>query len=584
MNLRLPSLPAFLLLSGLALAAMPCAAATQAENLLPPPAGEGRDGGPAPGTDDPLLVPPEIGPGLVAVPDLDLSGAEARAREAIQAARQAVRDVASGPEVAPADLAETYGRLGGLYHVHDMPAGASAAYRNARTLDPGHFRWAYLDGWLAQGVGRLEDALAAYQAARAIDPDYRPLDLREGEVLAELNRPAEALQRLEAAVDEPGLEAAAAFRLGQIALQRRDFEKAEVWLRRSLQADPDADMVYGPLAQALRSLGDIEGARAALARQGDRAPFVEDAMVRELEDLDTGARRHFLQGLLAVRDNRFEAGAEAFLRGIAEDPDNAHARISLARALYLAGDPAASREQLTGVLEREPENPLALFLRAVLHDAEGDTDRARAGYESVLQLRPGHTGAAHQLGMLAFRQGQWAEAASLLGQAGEAIPDNVLARVLAVVAAARADGESVELASALDAIAGSLPHNPLPRYALSRMLSASVDPATRDPMRGLELAKNLVLQSPIPPVYEALALAHAANGDTAGAHAALEQAATAYRRSGALFLLPRIENQQRRLAAGQLPAEAWPEDDPVLNAPPAEARGVFQEYPTPRPF
>lgn len=538
----------------------------------------------ATGAEDPLLAPPERPAGLVAVPDLDLSGAEAQAREAIRDARRKVREQLDEPDIDPADLAEAYGRLGGLYHVHDMPAGAAPAYRNARLLDPEHLRWAYLDAWLAHEVGRLEDALAAYADARAIDPDYPPVDLREGEVLAGLNQPAAARKRLEAAAEEPGLEAAAAFRLGQLALQRRDFGAAEEWLRRSLEVDPEADRVYAPLAQALRGRGDIEAAREALARRGDRAPFAEDPIVHELEALDTGARRHFGEGLRAVRDNRFQAGAEAFARGLAEDPDNVAARISLARARFLAGDRDAAREQLDQALEREPNNPLAVFLRAVLHDASGETERARRGYEQVLQMQAQHPGAAHHLGMLAFRQGEWEEAARHLNQAGEATPDNVLARVLGIVAERRAEGESPALARRLAALTETQPQNPLPRYALSRLLSAAEDPGLRDPQRALKLAKGLARQGPIPPVYEALALAHAANGDRDAARTALKRAETAYRRGGTLLLLPRIEEQRRRLDAEKRPASAWPEDDPVLRAPPVDPRGVFQEYPTPRPF
>jgi len=152
------------------------------------------------------------------------------------------------------------------------------------------------------------------------------------------------------------------------------------------------------------------------------------------------------------------------------------------------------------------------------------------------------------------------------------------------VAEGRARGESAEQASGLGAIIDGHPQHPLPRYTLSRLLSAATDPGIRDAPRGLELAEALVLQGPIPPAYEALALARAAGGDPQAARAALDQAATAYRRSGALFLLPRIEQQRSRIDAGLLPAEAWPEDDPVLSAPPAAPRGVFQEYPTPRPF
>lgn len=534
---------------------------------------------------DPLLAPPKNQPaGLVAVPDLDLSGAETPAREAIREARQNVREQLSEPDTDPAELAEAYGRLGGLYHVHGMPGGAAPAYRNARLLDPEHFRWAYLDAWLAHEVGRLKDALAAYSDARAIDPDYRPLDLREGEVLAELNQPAAARKRLQAAVAEPGLEAAAAFRLGQLALQRRDFSSAEEWLRRSLEVDPGADRVYAPLAQALRGRGEVDSARAALDRRGDRAPVAEDPIVHELEALDTGARQHFAEGLRAVRDNRFQAGAEAFARGLAEDPDNRAARISLARARLLAGDRNAAREQLGRVLEREPRNPLAVFLRAVLHDASGDAARARRGYAQVLQMQAQHPGAAHHLGMLAFREGKWGEAARLLNQAGEATPDNVLARVLGIVAERRARGESPELSRRLFALAKTHSGNPLPRYALSRLLSAAEDPQLRDPPRALQLAEALARRGPVPPAYEALALARAASGDRDAARAALERAETAYRQSRALQFLPRIEEQLQRLEAGALPAAAWPEDDPVLRAPPPDPRGVFQEYPTPRPF
>ncbi len=552
--------------------------------LLSGPAMAGANDTAASDRTDPLLSPPDALPELVAVPDLDLSGAEQRTRDAIREARQSVRDALADPATDPTDLAEAYGRLGGLYHVHRMPAGATAAYRNARTLDPEHFRWVYLDAWLAQGVGRLENALEAYGEAHRIDPDYPPLNLRKGEVLAELNEPEQAGERLRVAVEEPGLEAAAAFRLGQIALQRRDFAAAEKWLRRALRSDPDADRVHGPLAQALRGQGDMAAAREALERHGNRAPVADDRLVRELEALDTGARRHFQQGLVAVRDNRFQAGAEAFERGVAEDPDNLDARISLARAQYLAGNREAAREQLDTVLAREPHRPLALFLLALLHEVDGDTEQARAGYETVLELRPTHAGAAHHLGMLAFRQQEWADAARLLTLAGEETPDNVLARVLAIVAEARERGESPELASRLGALVESRPQHPLPRYALSRLHSASTDPEIRDAGRGMEMAEDLLSQSPIPPAYEALALARAAVNDIDGADAALQEAAIGYRHSGAMSLLPRIEEQRDRVRDGRLPAAAWPVDDPVLRPPPIDPRGVFQEYPTPRPF
>jgi protein O-mannosyl-transferase len=535
-------------------------------------------------TGNPLVNPPASHAELLPVPDLDLSGAEPRAREAIESARDAVRARLDNPETAATDLAEAYGRLGGLYHVHEILAGARPAYVNARRLDPEHFRWAYLDAWLAQGAGRLDDALAAYQDARAIDPGYPPLALRLGEVLVESNRPEDAAQHLTSALQEPGLEAAAAFRLGQLALQRREFAKAESWLRRTLAADPEAEAAYTALALALRGQGQLEAAREALRRGGERQPLVDDRLVRELEELDTGARRHFLRGLLAVREGRFAAGAEAFGQGLTEEPDNLAARISHARALYLAGKRAAAREQLEIVVAKRPDEALANFLLGLLLESGGETTAARQAYQRSLTAQPEHPGASHHLGLLAFRDGEWQLAADLLAQAAVRFPDNITARVLALVAQARAGGELLDVAAILETLVAERSGPPLPRYALSRLRSAAEDPAVRDPARGLALAEALLLSGPIPPVFEALALAQAASGNPEAALAALEDAETAYRRSGATVFLPRLDTQRQRLVAGELPAEAWPEDDPVLVPPPPDPRGAFQEYPTPRPF
>jgi protein O-mannosyl-transferase len=537
-----------------------------------------------PGMGDLLLHPPLRDAELLPVPDLDLSGAEPRAQEAIVSARDVVRTRLADPATAAAELAEAYGRLGGLYHVHEMLAGARPAYGNARRLDPQHFRWAYLDAWLAQGAGRLDHALAAYEEARAIDPDYPPLALRLGEVLLESNRPEEAARHLTKALEEPGLEAPAAFRLGQLALQRRDFAEAESWLRRALEADPGAEAAYTALALALRGQGQVDAAREALARGSERLPLAEDPLVRELEDLDTGARRHFLRGLLAVREGRFTQGAAAFGQGLEEDPDNLAARVSHARALYLAGRRAEAHAQLEAVLEHRPGEPLANFLLGLLLEGEGDTKAARRAYERSLAAQPGHPGASHHLGLLAFRDGEWRLAADLLTQAAARFPDNITARVLALVAQSRAGGDWAEIATELETMMIERPGHPLPRYALSRLRSAAQDSDARDPAQALAVAEALLLSGSIPPVYEALALAQAASGDAKAALNALEAAEAAYRRSGAMIFLPRLQAQRERLAAGDLPAEAWPEDDPVLVPPPPEPRAVFQEYPTPRPF
>jgi predicted regulator of Ras-like GTPase activity (Roadblock/LC7/MglB family) len=94
---------------------------------------------------------------------------------------------------------------------------------------------------------------------------------------------------------------------------------------------------------------------------------------------------------------------------------------------------------LRGV-ERHPQRPDAHDLVARIAIDRGDAARARAEWETVLTLAPGHATAQKGLGFLRFQQGDLAGAAELLGAAFAADPDDQsLAAALGTVRAAIAD-------------------------------------------------------------------------------------------------------------------------------------------------
>ena len=201
---------------------------------------------------------------LSPVPELDISGAEARARSAIQKARVDVATLLDRPGIGRTELGEAYGRLGAYYHVYNIRSGAEACYSNAMRLAPDEFRWAYLDAYLAHVSGRYAEGLERFARAREIGPAYAPIEIYEAEALLEFNRVDEAEEKLRSGFDGEGLRARAAYRLGQIALQRREFDEAVEYLETALQLDPAGTAAYFPLAQALRGAGDAEAARAAI--------------------------------------------------------------------------------------------------------------------------------------------------------------------------------------------------------------------------------------------------------------------------------------------------------------------------------
>ena len=184
-------------------------------------------------------------------------------------------------EVSAAELAGVYGRLGALYGAHRMYAGAELALRNARSLDPQGFEWAYYAAHLALEQGEPEQALGYLGEAAQIDPTYPTLPLRRGEALLGLNRLQEARAAYEQVVAIPDLRAAALYGLAQIDLLERDWAAAAEKLRETLALQPSAD--------AAHYLG-LLGTEKAASRLGELLQD-PDAEVREiasesLADLD----------------------------------------------------------------------------------------------------------------------------------------------------------------------------------------------------------------------------------------------------------------------------------------------------------
>jgi cytochrome c-type biogenesis protein CcmH/NrfG len=305
--------------------------------------------------------------------------------------------------------------------------------------------------------------------------------------------------------------------------------------------------------------------------------------VEELQALQSGARLHFSRAMKAVRRHDYAAAVTAFEQGLQHDPENPDARVSYARALYLAGDSDAARAALEAALDAQPQHVTGCFLFAVLQEEAGETAAAVSEYRRVLQQDPGHAGANFYLGNYYFRQGGYEAAAQHYAQAVAADARNVPARMLQLESLQRIPVTDVVLRQQLETAVQQVPEQPLFVVMLIRLLCSSADPDARDPAEALRLAERLAGEQAFPPSRELLALACAATGDYAQA-TEIQQALLAM----AVWTMPaeaaRMEKVLTAYQEKRMPnLEALPALPPV-QTPPLDATAVFRDYPTARPY
>ena len=249
----------------------------------------------------PLLVLPTLRPGwsaapsggptadvpLVAVPVPFLDNMEAPIRDGLRGFQANVDKLARQPQVTGADLGEAYARLGELYHAHDLYDAAIACYRNALSLRPEDDGSAYFLGILYSARGSLAEAVSCFQQVLEQRPEDLYAMIRLGNVLLELNDfpRAEALFERARSLEPASAEVLSG--LGKVALAMNRPKAAIVFFLDALKLQPQASALHYPLALAYRKAGQLETARAWMARRGDGKILVADPRFKKLLHIAT---------------------------------------------------------------------------------------------------------------------------------------------------------------------------------------------------------------------------------------------------------------------------------------------------------
>jgi tetratricopeptide (TPR) repeat protein len=330
----------------------------------------------------------ERAPALEPVPFPPASALEPAVAAQLAAAESSVSKLLAAPGTSRPDLAEAFGEMGQLLHAYELWDSAAAAYRNARLLAPGDYRWSHLLAGLEARRGDLAAARKLHEAALAIRPGDVPSLVGLGEACLGLNR-LDASERAfrEAASLSPG-SAAAHAGLARVSLVRRAFAAARDELLIAARLAPEANRLRYELAMAYRGLGDRANAARQMAAAGTVGVREADPLLDGVSARRQGERAHLVRGRLAFVNGRMREAAEEFGAAVAAEPRSVAGLVGLGSALGMLGESDRALAAFARAIALDPGNVSAHYNAGRLHAARGDTDAALREFDEVIRLAP----------------------------------------------------------------------------------------------------------------------------------------------------------------------------------------------------
>jgi tetratricopeptide (TPR) repeat protein len=331
---------------------------------------------------------------------------------------------------------------------------ADKAINEAVARDANNARYLYLQGRVADAIGKAEEAYRKYEAALKARPDLVEALAAEGLVWMSRNDKAKAQERFEVALKVPvaGLTAVEDEALGDLALAMGDREKGREAFARALQKDPDDPVAHSGMGRALAAKGDLAAARKE--------------MEIALAQLDSDASLFYEYGSLLRRMGQSDAALESFRRAVKTDSKDPRYRARLggilvergelveaeqqlreavllndrqAEALYYLARALAGRKNLTEsvdlmkrAVEIEPDNPEFLYHLGLIYEKVQQVRDAIAVYTRAIARSDKNPDAFEHLGINLMVENRFKEAVNSFTRAAELDPRR--ARIWALVA------------------------------------------------------------------------------------------------------------------------------------------------------
>src|SRR5204863_413613 len=272
---------------------------------------------------------------------------------------------------------------------------ADKAINEAATRDSGNARYLYLQGRVADAIGKAEEAYRKYEAALKAKPDLVEALAAEGLVWVSRNDKARAQERLDVALKVPtdSLTAVEEEAIGDLALSMGHRDKARDAFARALQKDPNDPIAHAGMGKALAAQGDLAAARKQ--------------MEMALTQLETDAALQYEYGSLLRRMGQSDGALQSFRKAVKLDSKEALHRPRLwalvGDAEQQSGDIDSAIRDFQRALAQDPNLPSVWTKLGIAYkdkDCRGCRTKAVDALQRATRVDPGDALAHHELGYM----------------------------------------------------------------------------------------------------------------------------------------------------------------------------------------
>lgn len=291
---------------------------------------------------------------------------------------------------------------------------------------------------LALALARTGDeagSLLHYREVVKLAPDFPRGQFFLGVTLFQLEKWAEAVAPLKAAIAHGQKDFHVHYYLGSALLKLRDLEGAGVQLNQAAAIKPDDPGVHFQLAALYRATGSRLQANEHLRAFRDLSAR-QEAQWRA-DALEQAAQRALQQGNLVEVSSALQQAFDS-------SPSVSSAR-NLALVHLQRGDRDGARKFLKAALDLDPSDGPTHNYLGLLEAQEGNLTAAEAYFEKAMLLDPSLTDARYNAGVAAIRLDQPQKA---VGYLSEAVKRSDEPRIRKALATALADAGRIEEAQA----------------------------------------------------------------------------------------------------------------------------------------
>jgi len=323
------------------------------------------------------------------------------------------------------------------------PERAVSAAEAGLGRDPDSRELATLRAQALIEAGREEDGIEAVKELAIRYPEDGELRIYLARQLLEAGRAAEALEHFRRALEDRPDDTGLLYATGLLSMEAGQLERARHYLTRLLEIGGREDEVYFFLGQIAEDLEEHAEAidwytrvrgdnrepatfrRALLLGEVDRVDEARELLVGMRRDNpDETVRSYLIEGEILRRARQLDTAMELYGEALAEEPGNLDLMYGRALVAVLKDDVGSAERDLRYILDREPDNAMALnALGYTLVDA---TDRHEEGMELVRRayaLEPDNAAVLDSMGWGHYRLGNHEQALEYLRRAYEMMPD-----------------------------------------------------------------------------------------------------------------------------------------------------------------